>query len=268
MNPRTPIEPLAPARIQEAKTAYLSLCRRYLEEHPNGPYADYIGSAAANEAVLDRHVRAFELYAPYLADGMRVLDWGCRQAPDSCMLKTVFPHLRISGCDTMGDDFSIFHRYAGLQFTRLDHEIRLPYPDAEFDAVISGGVLEHVAFEHESLLEVWRTLKMGGLFIIIFLPNRTSVTENLLRLLGREEGHNRTYGLSATRNMLLRRGFALEASGYHQVFPTLGKSTSTGGVKAAITKATVPLNRPAERVPGLRAIASNLYFVVRKVNCL
>ena len=268
MNPRTRVEPLPEAKVQDARRAYLALCRRYLEEHPDGPYADYIGSAAANEAVLDRHVRAFELYAPYMVDGMHVLDWGCRQAPDSCMLKTVFPNVRISGCDTMGDDFSIFHRHAGLEFTRLDHEYRLPYADAAFDAVISGGVLEHVAFEHESLMEVWRVLKMGGLFVIIFLPNRTSVTENLLQMLGREEGHNRTYGLSATRSMLLRRGFSLEASGYHQVFPTLGKSTSTGGIKAAITRATVPLNRPAERVPVLRAVASNLYLIVRKVNCL
>jgi SAM-dependent methyltransferase len=162
----------------------------------------------------------------------------------------------------------VFHRYAGLDFALLDHEYRLPYPDGSFDAAISGGVLEHVAFEHESLLEVWRILKMGGLFVVTFLPNATSLTENLNRLLGREEAHSRTYDLTMTRNMLLRSGFMLEISGYHQIFPTLGKSASMGGWRAALTRATVPLNRPVERVPGLRAVASNLYLVVRKVNCL
>ena len=268
MNPRTRVQPLARNLVEEARETFRSLCRRYVEAYPDSPYVDYVGAAIANPAVLDRQVRAFELYSPYITDGMRILDWGCRHAPDSCMLKTVFPNADISGCDTMDDDFSIFHRYAGLDFTLLEHEYRLPYEKESFDAVISGGVLDHVAFEHESLMEVWRVVKMGGLFIITFLPNRTAVTENVYSLLGREEAHNRTYDLTATRNMLLRRGFALEASGYHQILPTLGKTAERSGLRSVVAKTTVPLNRPLERIPVLRTIASNLYFVVRKVNCL
>lgn len=268
MNPRTRVQPLSQNKIEEAREVFRSLCRRFVDEHRDSPYADYIGAAIANESVLDRQVRAFQLYSPYITDGMQILDWGCRHAPDSCMLKTVFPHVEISGCDTMDDDFSIFHRYAGLNFSLLQHEFRLPYEAETFDAVISGGVLEHVAFEHESLMEVWRVLKLGGLFIITFLPNRTAVSENIYRWLGREEAHNRTYALNATRNMLLRRGFALEALGYHQIFPMLGKSADKNGLRSVVAKVTVPLNRPLERVPALRAMASNLYFIVRKVNCL
>lgn len=268
MNPPTKVVPLPHDKVEAARGAFKSLCSRFVQDHPDSPYRDYIGAAASNNAVLDRQVRAFQLYAPYVTDGMAILDWGCRHAPDSCMLKTIFPGVAISGCDTMADDFSTFHRYADLNFTMLGHEYVLPYPNRSFDAVISGGVLEHVAFEYESLKEVWRILKDNGLFFITFLPNSRSWSENISRLLGSMEGHNRTYDLTETRAMLLRRGFVLETSGYHQIFPTLGKNATHNGLRRLATDVTVPLNRPLEQLPIVRSIASNLYFVVRKVSCL
>lgn len=268
MNPPTRVDDLPASSIAAARNAFRSLCQQFVTDHRNSPYVDYIGSALANPAVIDRQVRAFELYAPYIEDGMHILDWGCRHAPDSCMLKTVYPSLKIAGCDTMDDDFSTFHDYTGLEFTRLEHEYRLPYGDSRFDFVMSGGVLEHVAFEHESLMEIWRVLKPGGIFAITFLPNSKSWSEGLGRALGSMNVHSRTYNLLATRNMLLRHGFMLERSGYHQIFPTLGKRASSGSLKGLVTRTTVPLNRPLERVPVVRTVASNLYLIVRKVNCL
>jgi ubiquinone/menaquinone biosynthesis C-methylase UbiE len=268
MNPPVVVRPLPLDKVENARSAFRALSAKFVRDHPESPYKDYVGAAASNDAVLDRQVKAFQLYAPYVTDGMQILDWGCRHAPDSCMLKTVYPHVTISGCDTMNDDFSTFHDYAGLNFTTLNHTYELPYDDAHFDAVISGGVLEHVAFEYESLKEVWRVLKDGGLFFITFLPNSRSWSENLSRLIGSMNGHNRTYSLSETRAMLLRRGFSLETSGYHQIFPTLGKSASDNMFRKMYAGLTVPLNRPLEHVPVLRSVASNLYLVVRKVNCL
>lgn len=267
MNPRVKVRPLASEKMDAARTAFRELSARFARDHPDSPYRDYVGAAASNEAVLERQLAAFGLYAPYVSDGMSILDWGCRHAPDSCMLKTVFPDVAIHGCDTMPDDFSTFHDYAGLDFTLLDHVYRLPYADGAFDAVISGGVLEHVAFETESLKEVWRVLKKGGLFFITFLPNDKSWSENVSRMIGSLNGHNRTYALNATRKMLLRQGFFVEAAGYHQIFPTLGKSASRNGLRDLFTRTTIPLNRPIEKMPVLRSIAANVYFVARKVDC-
>ncbi|WBY01597.1 methyltransferase domain-containing protein [Ramlibacter tataouinensis] len=164
----------------------------------------------------------------------------------------------------MDDDFSLFHRYAKLDFALLAHEFQLPYEDERFDMVISGGVLEHVAFERESMMEVWRTLKGDGLFVITFLPNRGSISENLHRLLGHFGGHNRLYSLARAKESFLRRGFVLETAGYHQIFPTLGKNVRSQRAAMLIAGLGARLNRPLERVPGVRGIASNLYFVLRK----
>ena len=202
---------------------------------------------------------------------MKVLDWGCRQAPDSCMLRSLHPQMDLSGCDFPEDDFPIFHEYAQLRFQRLKHEYELPYPDRSFDAVISSGVLEHVAFEHESLREIWRILREEGLLFVTFLPNATSVSENVARLLGSFGGHTRLYNLSETQRMFLRSGFAVERCGFHQVFPTfayefIGGKVFIGG--KALRRAAdlgAGLNRRLERVPLVNRVASNLFFILRRV---
>ena len=60
---------------------------------------------------------------------------------------------------------------------------------AYFEAVTSIGVLEHVresgGAEIDSLKELHRLLKPGGIFICFHLPNRYSWIEGALRLVGR-----------------------------------------------------------------------------------
>src|SRR3974377_263262 len=85
--------------VQAIKKTYRQLCVSFLHASPGHPFYDYVQSAIANEATLDRHVRAFELYAPFVAPGMRLLDWGCRQAPDSCMMRSLTRALALHGCD-------------------------------------------------------------------------------------------------------------------------------------------------------------------------
>ena len=68
-----------------------------------------------------------------------------------------------------GEDFERFYR-TGLEFTLVDHQWILPDETGSFDFVLSNGVLEHVANEYESMKEIYRVLKTGGIFAITFLP--------------------------------------------------------------------------------------------------
>lgn len=256
---------LSTTEIDSVRAAYKKICQTFLAGSPNHPYYDYVKSSIGNVATLDRHIRAFELYAPYLTPDMCVLDWGCRHAPDSCMMRTLYPTLQLHGCDFIGDDFSVFHNFSKLEFKQIQHEYRLPYEDASFDLVLSSGVLEHVGFENESVREVWRILKPDGLFVVTFLPNKTSLTENLSRLIGSYGGHNRLYDLAQTKNMFLRAGFVLERCGYHQVFPSFGKNVEESKILNAVATVGAKLNRTTEQIPVLNAIAANLYFVLRHV---
>lgn len=251
--------------LDMARDNYFRLCESYLKDHRDDEYADYIKSSIANYGSLDRHIRALELYAPYIEERMKILDWGCRHAPDSCMLRTVYPTLDIHGCDLLSENFAEFHEYAGLSFRALEHEYVLPYEDNSFDVVVSSGVLEHVAFEQKSIDQIWRVLKQDGLFIITFLPNRFSITENASRVLKTYRGHNRLYDLGDAKNTFLRCGFVVVSCGYHQVFPTFSKGVNGSAFLNSISAAGARMNRVFERIPGVNRVSANLYFVLRRV---
>ncbi len=259
------VEPIPPAKLAAVRQAYKEVCHRFLDAAADNPFFEYVQSSIANDAALDRHIRAFEIYAPYLRPGMRVLDWGCRHAPDACMLRCLHPELELHGCDFNASDFTTFHEFAGLSFSRLTHQYQLPYADGTFDAVLSSGVLEHVGFEHESILELWRVLRNDGLLIVTFLPNRYSLTENVSRFIGSFDGHNRLYGIRQARNVFLKCGFVVESAGCHQVFPTFAKGVKSRRALNTVANMGARLNRVAERVPVLRALAANIFLVLRRV---
>jgi SAM-dependent methyltransferase len=228
---------------------------------------DYIATLLVNDAALERVIRAFELFAPYLPDNAVTLDWGCRHALDSCLMRRwLGPGAELHGCDIADDDFSVFHNYAGLKFSHLKHVWELPYEDETFDVVLSSGVLEHVSNEYESIKEVWRILKPSGIFAVTFLPNIMSASENIIGILKPEKQHKRLYQRARTRSDFLRRGFLVEDSGYHQVFPTLTKGVQVGGGIGSLVARLSTLNRPAEKIWPIRVLASNLYFILRKVD--
>ena len=261
------VSPISKRELMAVRAQLKALSKTFVASG-EGEFVSYVQSAIQNEASLDRHVRAFELYAPYIVPGSTVLDWGCRQAPDACMLAALNKDYKIHGADFMMDDFSVFHSFAKLAYKQLEHEYKLPYPDGHFDAVISGGVLEHTALEAESLREIWRVLKEDGIFAITFLPNRWSLTENLGRMLGSTAGHNRLYDLAVTRNVLLRSGFVIESCGYHQVFPTFAKGIKGNAVVDLLASFFAKMNRPLERIFPINCLSANLYFVLRRVSAM
>jgi SAM-dependent methyltransferase len=170
--------------------------RGYLTEH-------------AQPCTIRGQVRAFQWYAPFLPEQGSVLDWGCNHAPDSCLIRATFgDDLKLHGCDFRDPgSFPIFDDFSGIEYTRLNHHIDLPYADGAFDAVIGSGCLEHVAMDYESLKEIYRVLKPDGLLVITYLPNRWSYQEFLRRAVYRSSFHRRLYGIGETGQLLKRTGF-------------------------------------------------------------
>lgn len=216
------------------------------------------------DARLERKLHAFEMFAPYLRPDMKILEWGCRHAIYSILVHDYLGgRVDLSGCDVLSDRFDFFYEQCNLKFSHLQHVYKMPYEDEEFDLVLSSGVLEHVALEHESCREVWRILKPDGVFIVFFLPNRYSPSENIGRWLGLPS-HRRLYGLTEMRRAFLRRGFEPERSGYHQVLPALSGLSKRSKVINRLSGWAAALNKPLEKIWPINMISSNLYFVLRK----
>ena len=90
--------------------------------------------------------------------------------------------------------------------------VRLPFPDAAFDAACSIGVLEHVGEtggdERASLAELARVLAPGGVLFACHLPNRGSWVEFLARHapVSGVHHHPRRFGRGEIRALLAGAG--------------------------------------------------------------
>ncbi|HEY3265646.1 MAG TPA: methyltransferase domain-containing protein [Armatimonadota bacterium] len=218
-----------------------------------------------SEVLHHRRMVGVDMITPHIHG--RVLEWGCHHAVDSCIHRMRHGDgVELYGCDIVPDDtYKPFHRFARLHYTCLTHPWELDYPDAFFDVVTSGGVLEHVPDDARSVGEIFRILKPGGEFVITFLPNRYSYTEALQRRFGNAT-HDRLYSIGSARKMLEAVGFRLTVARPYLMMPTV-----LNGFPARVRTAYERCNRPVwalnavlERLWPLNLLSSNLMLVARK----
>jgi len=228
---------------------------------------EYLEAHFHNKAVIRRHTNIFERYSRFIPMSGAVLDWGCNHAPDACMAKMLRGDaIQLYGCDVGAEEYRSFYDFANLKYTQITHPYLLPYDDNFFDAVIGSAALEHVPNDSQSLTEIYRILKPGGVFIMTTLPNRLSYTEWLNRVLHRPH-HLRIYSLKEAKRMFIHHGLLPIASGYHQIFPSM---CSTGGFFSLplvnkFADAMSSHNALGEKLWPIRCFASNVFVVGKKV---
>ncbi len=148
-----------------------------------------------NLSTASQYWPVYDDFLDQIKPGSTVLDWGCGDGHFSYFLLN-------NGLTTYsfnankGDDYNPegckLENFLGSKFQdafnykiSTQGPIYLPYKDETFDAVVSVGVLEHVrqegGDEAESLKEIHRVLKKGGLFLCYHFPNKYSWIETLAR---------------------------------------------------------------------------------------
>ncbi|MCW5866089.1 MAG: class I SAM-dependent methyltransferase [Candidatus Eremiobacteraeota bacterium] len=146
-----------------------------------------------------------------LAD-LRMLDWGAGKGHFTYLL-------REAGAEVTPADVNPAEGEKILgRVEALDHPYRLPFAGGSFDVVISMGVLEHVPQEVESLKEIQRVLRPGGLFFCFNLPYHLSWVQWAARLLGNHY-HDRFYGRRQTQALLTGQNFQILDLWLRQLFP-------------------------------------------------
>ena len=201
MSPQLDSSEVATAALAELLAG---LYGRQIEHLPEDTYLRAHRDAAFQRGTL----AVYRFYEPWLPPQGRILDWGCRHAPDACLIRARFgDRFTLEGCDVFDHAlYPVFFEYAGLCYQPLSDAVRLPYADGSFDAVIASGVLEHVPMDYESLKELYRVLRPGGRLIVTYLPNAASVEEWRLRRVG-NKFHRRLYSVSQFRALLTHSGF-------------------------------------------------------------
>jgi SAM-dependent methyltransferase len=118
-------------------------------------------------------------YPGHAVEGLRVLDIGCGRG--ELVVGLLNRGFDAYGCD-FAADFPVDEGEAWNRTSPLASAIcpperlgaisaspyRLPYPDSYFDAVVSTSVLEHVKNKRETLEEIRRVTKPGGVGVHMF----------------------------------------------------------------------------------------------------
>jgi len=244
-------------RADEMAAVLRQLYERELELSPDDGHL----KEHSAPAFLNGTIQTFRFYKPYLPEGGRILDWGCRQAPDACLVRMALgDRASLDGCDILPDGcYHRFHEFAGLRYARLEDPVALPYAGESFDAVVAAGVLEHVPFDFESLRELHRVLKPEGRLMVTYLPNAWSIEEWRLRRLHRPS-HERLYGKAQARRLLLRAGFRPLALGYQGRIDLLPAEGGDYRLKGPALR----LLRPALRLFRLERLSSCLCAVAER----
>ena len=146
--------------------------------------------------------------------------------------------------------------------------VTLPFPDASFDSVVSCGVLEHVrefgGDDLQSLGEIRRILRPGGVFVCMHLPNRFSWIEWSNRVLGTSH-HRFTYTRKDIDQLLANAKFELRSHHRYGVLPKLRVARLLGSrvENPRVVDAYYLVDSLLGHVAGL--IAQNHIFVAERV---
>ncbi len=211
-----------------------------------------------------------------LSNGMKVLDWG---AGTGFMTYVLSDQFHVSACTPESDNYTIYcdllkttcEKY-NTDFTFLKDKIRLPYVNNSFDAVLSIGVLEHVAEfggdEKGSIDEIQRVLNKNGIIFITHLPRRYSYIEFFNRLLNRPH-HQFTYRRKDVRSIVSHENLQIVGINKYGILPKyvlvyLHLKFPVFFTKKVIEK-LVYLDNILSEIPVLNSFAQNYHVTLRKI---
>lgn len=117
----------------------------------------------------------YRQFANYLSKSVKtVLDVGCAEGRGGKELKSILPHLELSGLDCVSERLESLPSCYDHKFLGLTNKI--PMADQSYDAIVAGEFLEHLypADVDPTLCEFQRILTIGG-SLLMTTPNPHSL---------------------------------------------------------------------------------------------
>ena len=234
-----------------------------LSERPERDLLQFRSQAGAQQ-----YLRLYRIFRRHVPTGSRVLDWGSGNGHFSYFLGRA--GYRATGFSLEGHGFESWLGNPDYRFFAgdLSEPVALPFGNAAFDAVASVGVLEHVretgGNELESLREIVRCLRPGGVFVCYHFPNRTSAIDWMASRVPGKHHHRYRYDRSAIEALVEAAGLELLEIERYGILPRNSGHRIFGPLRKA--HAPARLWDAADRALGavLAPLCQNFLFVARK----
>jgi SAM-dependent methyltransferase len=147
------------------------LSERYAKHNRNERGAGFVFAGPEREALFKRYVGG---------PGRRVLDLGCR---DGALTRAYLDGNEVVGFDADREALAEAARL-GVETHWADLDQPLELPDASFDVVVAGELLEHLRDPQALVAEIRRVLRPGGT-LVASVPNAYRLKGRLRFLFGR-----------------------------------------------------------------------------------
>jgi len=176
--------------------------------------------ALESVASLYQYAPAYRWVLTNIPPGARVLDWGCGNGHFSIFLREA--GYAVTSYGFQPPELLALVSPSLAEYVAGIDPVRLPFPDSDFDCVVSIGVLEHVrevgGDEVASLREIRRVLNDRGVFYCYHLPNKYSWIEFVSRVLGKWS-HAFRYSRSDVLRIFQSAGMSIDGLGRYGVLP-------------------------------------------------
>ena len=133
---------------------------RNLKEFYNTDAGYFAEAHEVNSELTPERARLFSWIQP----GTRVLDVGCGPGDNGRHLASRTNYV---GCDLSSLALRMAHATLPSSHFALGESQSLPFASDSFDVVLSTYALEHLVFARQSLEEMWRVCRNGGLLLLI-----------------------------------------------------------------------------------------------------
>lgn len=155
------------------------LSERYAQHNRNERGVGFVFAGPEREALFERYVGG---------PGRHVLDLGCR---DGALTQAYLDGNDVVGVDADREALAEAAKL-GIETHWADLDQPLDFPDASFDVVVAGELLEHLRDPQRLVSEMRRVLRPGGT-LLASVPNAYRLKRRLRFLLGRPPDDDPTH---------------------------------------------------------------------------
>lgn len=162
------------------------------------------------------HTRKLAHVLKHIDSPEKVLDVGCASGWFLYQIKKKHPHAKCHGIDIYKEGIIYGKkRYPSLYLKVADAHV-LPFKDATFDCVVCTEVLEHVEKPKETVLEIKRVLKPGG--VVVIELDSGSVLFSIVWYLWKKtrgrvwnDSHLHSFTIEKLERLLIKSGFKIQS---------------------------------------------------------
>jgi SAM-dependent methyltransferase len=213
----------------------------------------------------------YKITQQYLTENSKVLDWGCGNGHFSFFLTEAGHEVSAYnfGSPTTTVSHLLTQHAKKFRYTPGNESdpVTIPFESVSMDAVVSVGVLEHVretgGTEPQSLAEISRVLKPGGVFICVHFPNRYSWIEAGTTVFKSRHHHRYRYTRNDIQRLAENGGFeVLMIRRYNAIPRNIFSSLGFAPGSRAIAAGADVIDTIAAWI--LNPFCQNYAFVLRK----